>query len=90
MYISPKIEGYERDFCETKYMSFLIKHDKLLEKYNEIWERFKNSIKKEFDSKLVHTEKYLNIKIKSYNGKSTQIFKIINTKGGFSNLFVYQ
>ena len=31
-------------------MSFLIKDDELLERYNEIWEKFKNSIIKEFDS----------------------------------------
>ena len=29
--------AYRRDFDETKYMSFLIKDDELLEKYNEIW-----------------------------------------------------
>ena len=38
------------DFDETKFMSFLIKDDELSEKYNEIWEKFKNNIKKEFDS----------------------------------------
>ena len=30
---------YRRDFYETKYMSFLIKDDELLEIYNEIWEK---------------------------------------------------
>ena len=30
------MSAYRRDFEETKYMSFLIKNDKLLEKYNEI------------------------------------------------------
>ena len=38
--------GYRKDFNETKYIPFLIKDDKLLEKYNEIWERIKNIIKK--------------------------------------------
>ena len=28
---------------------FLIKDDELLEKHNEIWEKVKNSLKKEFD-----------------------------------------
>ena len=46
-------------------MSFLIKNDELLEKYNEIWQKVKNSIKKEFDSKPVYYEKYLKAKIKS-------------------------
>ena len=40
-------------------MSFLIKDDKLLEKYNEIW------IKKVFDSEPVCIEKYLKTKTKS-------------------------
>ena len=50
-------------------MSFLIKDDELLEKYHEIWEKIRNSIKTEFDSKPVYNEKYLQAKIKSYNGK---------------------
>ena len=31
--------AYRRDFDETKYMTFLIKDDELLEKYNEIWKK---------------------------------------------------
>ena len=61
--------AYRENFDETKYISFLIKDDKLLEKYNEIWEKVKNSLKKEFDSEPVYNEKYLKAKIKSYNGK---------------------
>ena len=30
------MSAYRKDFDETKYMSFLIKHDELLEKHNEI------------------------------------------------------
>ena len=55
-------------------MSFLIKDDELLEKYNEIWENVRNSIKKEFDSEPVYDEKYLRTKIKSYNGKVNSNF----------------
>ena len=40
-------------------MSFLIKNDRLLEKFNETWERVKNSIKKRFDSEPMLHEKYL-------------------------------
>ena len=50
-------------------MSVLIKDDEVLEKCNEIWEKVKNSIKKEFDSEPVQDEKYLKAKIKSYNRK---------------------
>ena len=50
-------------------MSFLIKGDELLKKYNEIWEKVSKSFRKEFDSEPVYNEKYLKTKIKSYNGK---------------------
>ena len=48
-----------KDFDETKFMSFLIEDDELLEKYNKIWEKVKYSLKKEFDSKPVYNKKYL-------------------------------
>ena len=48
---------------------FLIKNDELLEKFNEIWEKVKNSIQKEFDSEPLCNEKYLKAKIKTYNGR---------------------
>ena len=31
------MHAYRKDFDETKSLSFLIKDDELLEKYNEIW-----------------------------------------------------
>ena len=65
----PKMSAYRKDFDKTKCMSFLIKDENLLEKYNEIWETVSNIIKKEFDIKPVYNEKHLKTKIKSYNGK---------------------
>ena len=47
-------------------MTFLIKDEK---KNNEIWEKVKNIIKKEFDRNPVYTKKYIKAKIKFYNGK---------------------
>ena len=44
--ILPKMTAYRRDSDETKYMSFLIKDEELLEKYNEIWNKVISSIKK--------------------------------------------
>ena len=46
------MSAYNGNFDETKYMSFLIKDDEFLEKCNEIWEKFRNSITKEFESEL--------------------------------------
>ena len=37
----PKMGGYTKFFNETKYMSFLIKDDQLLEKYNKILDKVK-------------------------------------------------
>ena len=58
-----------RDFDETKYRSFLINDDKLLEKHTETSEKVKNSLKKEFGSERVYNEKYLEAEINFYNGK---------------------
>ena len=39
----PKMSAYRKDFDETKYVSFLIKDGKLLEKCYEIWEKVSNA-----------------------------------------------
>ena len=64
MYILLKISAYRRDFDEANYMSFLIKENELQEKYNEIWEKFKNNIRKKFDSEPVYIKKILKAKKK--------------------------
>ena len=68
---------YRKDFDETKYMSFLIKDNELLEKCNEIWGKVTNSIKKELNSESVYNKKYLKTKIKSYKGKINANFLLI-------------
>ena len=50
---TPKMNAYRKDFDETKYISFLKKDDELLEKYNNIWEKVKNNLRKELDSEPV-------------------------------------
>ena len=42
----PNMSAYRKDFDETTYIFFLMKDDELLEKYNEIWVKVKNIIKK--------------------------------------------
>ena len=54
-------------------MSFWIQNNELLEKYNEIWDKVSNTIKKGFDSEPVYSEKYLRTKVKSYEGKISNI-----------------
>ena len=55
-------------------ISFLIKDSELLEKYNEIWKKVSNSIKKGFDSELVYNQNILKIRIKSYKRKINTSF----------------
>ena len=52
------MSAYRKNFDETKYVSFFIKDDKLLENYIDIWEN------REFDSNPVYNKKYLKTKIK--------------------------
>ena len=57
----------------------MIKNSALLKKYNEIWEKNKNSIKKEFDSKPVYNDKYLKSKLESYKRKVVLIDTVFRT-----------
>ena len=49
---------YRKDFVEAKYVFFDKKNDKMLEEYNEIWDKLSNTIK-QFDSEPVCNKKYL-------------------------------
>ena len=43
----PKMSGYVKSYdVETKWMHFLFEDDELLEKYNGIWNKVSNNIKK--------------------------------------------
>ena len=56
------MSGHKRDFDKTKCMSFLIKDEKLFEKYNGTWKKVSNIIEQDFDSTPVCNEKYIKIK----------------------------
>ena len=67
------MSAYRRDFDETPYLLFLIRNNEMLEKYNGIWDKVNNTIKKEFYSEPVYNEKYVSNKIKSYEGEINTI-----------------
>ena len=46
MHIFPKMSLYRINFDKTRCMYFLVKDVIFLEKYNEIWEKVGNSMKK--------------------------------------------
>ena len=84
------MSAYRKGFGETKYTSFFIKDVVLLEKYNEIWRKVSNSIKKGCDSEPVYNEERLETKKKFMREKSTQIFTIIKYRKKVLKVFVYQ
>lgn len=53
----PPITVLARNFDETKCIYFLIEDAELLEKYNKIWSRVSNFIRKYFVSKPVDNKK---------------------------------
>ena len=49
-------------------MSFVIKDDDVLDKYNEIWGKIKETLSSKFHSLLVYDEKYIKVKVREFNG----------------------
>ena len=54
------MSGYIKYFeNQGKNTSFVIKDDSVLDKYNEIWNKIKNTLNIKFHSMLVYDEKYI-------------------------------
>ena len=69
--------GYVKHFDSNKTMSFKLIDNKLLKKYNKIWERISNSMNIKFDSEPVYgdNDKYIKTKIKLYRDKINTNFQ---------------
>ena len=48
----PKISAYRTDLDEAINVSYLIKNDKFLKKYNEVWDKVSNTIEKDLIGNL--------------------------------------
>ena len=61
--------GYIKYFENgRKNMSFAIKDDYVLDKYNEIWDKIKEILNIKFHSMPVYDEKYIRAKVMEFNG----------------------
>ena len=49
-------------------MSFIIKYDDVLDKYNEIWDKIKETLSIKFHSMPVYDEQYIKAKVREFNG----------------------
>ena len=67
--ILPQMTGYIKYFeSGTKNMSFVIKDDMCLDKYNEIWDKNKEKLNIKFHSIPVYDEKYIKAKVREFSG----------------------
>ena len=61
--ILPQMSGYIKYFENgSKNLSFFVRDDNVLNKYNEIWNGIKNKLNIKFHSKPVYDQKYLKAK----------------------------
>ena len=51
-----------------KNMSFVIKDDNVLDKYDEIWDRIKETLSIKFHSTPIYDEKYIKARVREFNG----------------------
>ena len=69
------MSGYIKYFENGRQnMSFIIKDDAVLDKYNEIWNKIKKTLNIKLHSMLVYNEKYIKAKLKEFNGVITTKF----------------
>ena len=67
--ILPQMSGYIKYFENGgKNMSFVIKDDMHLHKYNEIWDKIKGKLNIKFHSMSAYDEKYVKAKLREFNG----------------------
>ena len=66
------MSGYVKHFDINKTMSFKVDDDKLLKKYNKIWEKISNLMNIEFDGDPLYgdNDKYIKRKIKMFGHRA--------------------
>ena len=73
----PQMNRYVKYFDSNhKYINFLFHDKELLKKYNEIWDKISNLLKKQFQSGPVHDYKFIRTKIKIYKDKINANFQV--------------
>ena len=68
--ILPQMSGYIKYFEKGgKNMSFMVKDDNVLDKYNKIWSKIKEKLNIKFHSMPVYDETYIKAKVREFDGK---------------------
>ena len=67
--ILPQMNGYIKYFDNgSKNMSFFIRDDEMLDKYNEIWNVIKNKLGIKFHGEPIYDKKYIKAKVREFDG----------------------
>ena len=67
--ILPQMSGHLKYFENGgKNMSFVNKDDSVLDKYNKIWDKIKNTLNRKFHTMPVYDEKFIKAKVKEFSG----------------------
>ena len=67
--ILPQMIGYIKYFENGgKNISFVVKDDDVLDRYNEIWNKIKRTLNIKLHSIPFYDEKYIKAKVKEFNG----------------------
>ena len=75
MYYLTSMSGFIKYFENGgKSMPFMIKNDDVLDKYNEIWHKIKETLNIKFHNKPVYDEKYIKAKVREFDGVITTNF----------------
>ena len=68
--ILSQMSGYIKYFEKGgKNMSFMVKDDNVLDKYNKIWGKIKEKLNIKFHSMPVYDETYIKAKVREFDGK---------------------
>ena len=68
--ILPQMSGYIKYFENGgKNMSFMVKDDNVLDKYNKIQNKIKENLNIKFHSMSVYDETYIKAKVREFDGK---------------------
>ena len=66
--ILPQMTGYTKYFENGgKNKSFVIKDDNVVDKYNETWDKIKETLNIKYHSILVYDKKYIKAKVREFN-----------------------
>ena len=73
--ILPQMSGYIKYFENGgKNMSFMVKDDNVLDKYNKIWDKIKEKLNITFHSMPVYDKTYIKVKVGEFDGLVKTIF----------------